>query len=278
MPAPEFASCLEAVRSTVPLVHCITNYVTVHDVANVVIACGGSPIMSDEPQDVEDITSICNALDLNIGTLNARSIEGMDLAAARARELGHPIVLDPVGAGASRLRTRTAAHLLESYPVACVRGNMSEAKALAEGASTTRGVDVAPGDAVTPGNLDEMVAFVRRFSAACGSIVAVSGAIDLVSDAGRTYVVSNGHRLMGGITGSGCMLTAVVAAYLAANPDRQLEAAAAAFAMFGLAGELAAERAERDGAGNATYSNYLIDEVCKMDAATLERGARYELR
>lgn len=268
---------LEAVRSQVPLVHCITNYVTVHDVANVLIACGGSPIMSDEPADVADITSICSALYVNIGTLNARSIEGMGVAAARAAELGHPIVLDPVGAGASALRTETAAHLLETCPVCCVRANMSEIKALAMGSSTTRGVDVAPGDAVDDANLEEMAAFVRRFSEASGAVVVASGAIDLVSDAETTYAVRNGHPLMGRITGSGCMLSGVVAAYIAANPAERLEAAAAAVSMFGLAGELAARRAERDGAGNATYSNYLIDEVFKLDAEGFANGARCEL-
>ena len=272
-----FGDKLEAVRATVPLVHCITNYVTVHDVANVVIACGGSPIMSDEPADVEDITSICGALDVNIGTLNERTIQAMALASARAQELGHPIVLDPVGAGASRLRTNTAATLLDQRAITCVRANMSEVKALASGAAATRGVDAAPGDAVTYENLDAMVAYTRDFSRACGAIVAVSGAIDLVSDAEHTYVVSNGHRLMAGITGSGCMLSAVTAAYLAANPDDRLGAVAAAFAMFGLAGKLAAERAENEGVGTATFSNYLIDAVGAMDADTLNRGALYEL-
>lgn len=272
-----FGDKLEAVRATVPLVHCITNYVTVHDVANVVIACGGSPIMSDEPADVEDITSICGALDVNIGTLNERTIQAMALASARAQELGHPIVLDPVGAGASRLRTNTAATLLDQRAITCVRANVSEVKALASGAAATRGVDAAPGDAVTYENLDAMAAYTRDFSRACGAIVAVSGAIDLVSDAEHTYVVSNGHRLMAGITGSGCMLSAVTAAYLAANPDDRLGAVAAAFAMFGLAGKLAAERAENEGVGNATFSNYLIDAVGAMDADTLNRGALYEL-
>lgn len=267
----------EAVRNTVPLVHNITNYVTVHDVANVIIAAGGSPIMSDEPDDVEDITSICGALNVNIGTLNARSIQAMVLASARAEQLGHPILLDPVGAGASRLRTQTASTLLSQRKIACVRGNMSEIKALAAGTSTTRGVDVAEGDAVTADNLDEMVRFVRQFSAASGAIVAASGVIDLVSDAERTYVVSNGHRLMGQITGSGCMLSGVVAAYLAANPADPLEAVAAAFCMYGLAGKYAADRAIEEGVGNATYSNYLIDEVFKMTVEKLEQGAIYDL-
>lgn len=269
---------MEAVRTQVPLVHCITNYVTVHDVANVLIACGGSPIMSDEPDDVVDITAICGGLCLNIGTLNQRSIEGMRRASERAQQLGHPIVLDPVGAGASALRTSTATWLLENRRVACVRGNISEIKAVCTGSSGTRGVDAAAADAVTEDNLDEMVAFVRGVASTLGAVVAASGAIDLVSDAERTYVIRNGHPLMAGITGSGCMLSAVTAAYLTANPDRPLEAVAAAFAGYGLAGERAAARATREGRGNATFSNYLIDEVSLLTPEDLAAGAKVELR
>ena len=272
-----FGERLNAVKKAAPLVHCITNYVTVHDVANVLIACGASPIMSDEPQDVEEITSICDALVVNIGTLNSQSIVGMSLATARAEKLGHPIVLDPVGAGASTLRTTTASRLLQNRSIACVRGNMSEIKALALGTAETRGVDVAACDAVTLENLDTVAAFTRDFAAKANTIVAVSGAIDLVSDARQTFVISNGHKMMSGITGSGCMLSAVVAAYLAANPEQPLAAVASAFTMFGLAGKLAAEKANELGCGNATYSNLLIDEVCKMDARTLDKGAIYEL-
>ena len=123
--------CLKNVRKQVPLVHNITNYVTVNDVANVLLACGGSPIMSDEPKDVEDITTICGGLNINIGTLNERSIEGMFLAGRRAKELGHPILLDPVGAGASKLRTETALKLMKELHPTVIRGNISEIKTLA---------------------------------------------------------------------------------------------------------------------------------------------------
>ena len=146
-------NALENVRNTTPLVHCITNYVTVNDCANALLASGGSPIMSDEPADVADITAICGGLVLNIGTLNARSIEAMHVAGARAAELGHAIVLDPVGAGASALRTDTAGELLDELPVRVVRGNMSEVKALAGASAATRGVDVNPDDVVTEENL-----------------------------------------------------------------------------------------------------------------------------
>ena len=156
---------LDNVRATTPLVHNITNYVTVNDCANALLAIGASPIMSDEPADVEDITSICGGLTLNIGTLNERSIEGMFAAGERASELGHAIVLDPVGAGASALRTRVAGDLLDKLAVSVIRGNMSEMKALAGGAAATRGVDVCPDDAVTEDNLAAGAAFARDFAA-----------------------------------------------------------------------------------------------------------------
>lgn len=267
----------QAVQDTTPLVHCITNYVTVHDVANVLIACGGSPIMSDEPRDVADIQAICGGLVANIGTLNERSIEGIAVAQKVACAQGHPIVLDPVGAGASALRTATAAQILEAGGVACVRGNISEIKALASGSSTTRGVDAAACDVVTDETIGQVAASLRALSKASGAVMAASGAIDVVSDAERTYAIRNGDPMMARITGSGCMLTAVSCAYLVANPTRPLDAVACAFAMYGLAGEMAAQRARQQGVGIATFSDYLIDAVSLMDAETLAAGARIEL-
>ena len=269
------ADALENVRSTTPLVHCITNYVTVNDCANALIACGGSPIMSDEPADVEDITSICGGLVLNIGTLNERSIEAMRVAGRRAAELGHAIVLDPVGAGASALRTDTAAGLMDALPIAVVRGNMSEIKAVSGAAAATRGVDVNPDDAVTEENLAASAAFVRGLAAKLGCVVAVTGAIDLVADADRAFAVRNGHALMGGITGTGCMLDTLIAAYVVANPDRALEAVVAAVAGWGLAGEIAAGRmGERD--GNASFRTYLIDAASLLTGEALAAGAKVE--
>ena len=141
--------CFDNVRASVPLVHNITNYVTVNDVANILLACGASPIMSDEPEDVVDITSICGGLNINIGTLNKQSIEGMFRAGRKAAELGHSILLDPVGAGASTLRTETATRLMEELPLTVIRGNISEIKTLAHGSGTTKGVDADVADALT---------------------------------------------------------------------------------------------------------------------------------
>lgn len=266
---------LDNVRATTPLVHSITNYVTVNDCANALLAIGGSPIMSDEPEDVRDITSICGGLVLNIGTLNERSIAGMFAAGERAAELGHAIVLDPVGAGASALRTQTAGDLLDKLPIAVIRGNMSEVKALAGGASSTRGVDVCPDDAVTEGNLAESAAFVRAFAAKTGAVVAVTGAIDIVADAHRAFAIRNGSALMGRITGAGCMLTCVCAAYAVANPDALLESQVAAVASMGLAGQVAQGRMGGLD-GNGSFRTYLLDALYRMDGDALEAGAQVE--
>ena len=268
---------LENVRHSVPLVHNITNYVTVNDVANILLACGGSPIMSDEPDDVADITSICGGLNINIGTLNKRSIEAMTIAGNRANELGHPIMLDPVGAGASALRTDTAVKLMSTLDLAVIRGNISEIKTLAFGSGTTKGVDADVADAVTDETLDSSVDFVKDLAKKTGSVIAVTGAIDLVSDGERCYVIRNGRPEMGKITGTGCQLSGMMTAYVTANPDEKLDAAAAAVCVMGIAGEIGWERMQ-DGDGNSTYRNRIIDAVYNMDAGTLNDRAKYEIR
>ncbi len=269
--------CIENVRKRVPLVHNITNYVTVNDVANVILACGGSPIMSDEPEDVEDITSICGGLNINIGTLNKRSIEGMYLAGAKANELGHVTLLDPVGAGASALRTNTAIGLMEKIQFTVIRGNISEIKTLASGSGTTKGVDADVADAVTDESLSNAVGFAKALAAKTRSIIAITGAIDLVADAKRCFVIRNGRPEMGKITGTGCQLSGMMAAFVTANPDATLEAAAAAVCTMGLAGEIGWSRMQ-EGDGNSTYRNRIIDAIYHMDGKTLDAGAKYEVK
>lgn len=272
-----FGSCLENVRNTAPLVHNITNYVTVNDVANVLLACGASPIMSDEPEDVEDIVSICGGLNINIGTLNKRTIEAMLVAGKRANALGHPLLLDPVGAGASALRTGTALSLLNTLRFSVIRGNISEIKTLALGSGTTKGVDADAADTVTEENLDVMVAFAEDFAKKNRAVTAITGAIDLVADSETCYVIRNGRPEMSKITGTGCQLSAIMTAYAVANPENLLEASAAAVCLMGLAGEMAFDRLLK-GEGNSTYRNRIIDAVCHIDATALEKGARYEIR
>lgn len=269
--------CLDNVRKNTPLVHNITNYVTVNDVANILLACGGSPIMSDEPEDVEDITAICGGLNINIGTLNRSSIKGMFLAGKKAKELDHIVLLDPVGAGASKLRTDTAVRLMDEIGFTAIRGNISEIRTLAFGSGTTRGVDADAADSVTEDTLEAAVGFVKDFALRSGSVIAVTGAIDLVSDGDRCYVIRNGRPEMGRITGTGCQLSGMMTAYLVANREDPAEAAAAAICVMGLAGEIGWERMQ-PGDGNSTYRNRIIDAVFNMDAATLDKGARYEVR
>ena len=269
--------CMDNVRKNVPLVHNITNYVTVNDVANILLACGGSPIMSDEPEDVEDITSVCGGLNINIGTLHQSSIEGMLLAGKKANELGHPVLLDPVGAGASRLRTDTALRIMKEIKLTVIRGNISEIKTLAYGSGTTKGVDADVADAVTEETLNDAIAFVKNCARKTSCIIAVTGAIDLVSDGEICYVIRNGRPEMGKITGTGCQLSGMMTAYVTANQEKPLEAAASAVCIMGLAGEIGWSRMQ-EGDGNATYRNRIIDAVYQMTGEDLERGAKYEVR
>ena len=270
-------NCLENVRKSTPLVHNITNYVTVNDVANVLLACGGSPIMSDEPDDVADITSICGGLNINIGTLNQPTIEAMFIAGERSKALGHIVLLDPVGAGASALRTNTAVEIMEKIKPDVIRGNISEIKTLALGSGTTKGVDADSADTVTEANLDRMVAFAKSFAARTGAVVAITGAIDLVADTDKCYVIRNGRPEMSRITGTGCQLSGLATAYAIANPDRMTEAVAAAVCMMGLAGEIGVSEMT-SGEGNSSLRNRIIDAIYNMDAETLNKGAKYEIR
>ena len=267
----------DLLRKTMPLIHNITNYVTVNDVANILLACGGSPIMSDEVEDVEDITSICNGLNINIGTLHKSSIEGMLRAGKKANDLHHPILLDPVGAGASKFRTETALKLMQELNLAVIRGNISEIKTLALGSGTTKGVDADVSDAVTEENLEQAIEFVKAFSKKTGTIIAVTGRIDLVTDGNRCYVIRNGRPEMGKITGTGCQLSGMMTAFITANPDEMLEAAAAAVCAMGLSGEIGWSRMQT-GDGNATYRNRIIDAIYNMTGDILEKGANYEIR
>lgn len=272
-----FQNMLENVRNNSPLIHNITNYVTVNDCANIVLACGASPIMADDKAEVEEITTICAGLNINIGTLNSRTIASMLIAGKRANALGHPVVLDPVGAGASKLRTETALQLLEEVSFTVIRGNISEIKTLASGSGTTKGVDADIADRVTEENIDEVVTFAKAFARKTAAVIAITGAIDIVADGEKAYCIRNGHPMMASITGTGCQLSAMMAAFVTANPGHSLEAAAAAVSAMGYAGEVAQGRLTQWD-GNATYRNYIIDAIYNMTPEMLEKGANYEMR
>lgn len=273
----DFKLILNRIRETKPLIHNITNYVTVNDCANILLACGASPIMADDIEEAAEITSICGGLNINIGTLNHNTVKSMIAAGKKANELGHPAVLDPVGAGASRLRTETALMLMGEVEFSVIRGNISEIKTLASGFGNTKGVDASASDKVTEENLESTIAFAKQFSQKTGAVTAITGAIDIVADKERAYCIRNGHPMMSSITGTGCQLSAMTAAFVTANMECVTEAVAAAVIAMGLCGEKAFERlGSLD--GNMSYRNYIIDAVYRLSPETLERGADYEVR
>lgn len=269
---------LDNLREKGALIHNITNYVTVNDCANILIACGGAPIMSDDCGEVEEITAICGGLNINIGTLNERTIKSMFLAGKKANSLSHPVLLDPVGAGASSLRTDTSSRLLDEVKFNVIRGNISEIKTLALGAGNTKGVDADVADAVTEDTIEHVVAFAKGFAKKTGAVIAITGAIDIVADTERAFVIRNGCAMMAQITGSGCMLSAMTAAFITANPEASLEPAAAAVCAMGLCGEKAFKITVDNGEGNSSFRSHLIDEVYKLNGKALDEGAKYEIR
>lgn len=273
-----FNEIMENVKSKTPLVHSITNYVTVNDCANIILACGGAPIMADDKLEVEEITSICNSLVINIGTLNERTIESMVLAGKKANELGHPVILDPVGAGASSLRTSTVFKLLEEIKFSVIRGNISEIKTVYKGSGTTKGVDADVNDAANEDNLEEVIAFAKALSARTNAVIAITGAIDIIADETKAYIIRNGHPLMSKVTGTGCMLTTVIGSYCGANTENILDATACAVAGMGLCGELAYKRISEESRGTSTYKSYIIDFVSKLDNMLLSGGIKIETR
>lgn len=271
---------LDNVRRIAPLIHNITNYVTANDVANVLLACGASPIMADEEAEAEEITAQCMGLNLNLGTPNQKKIQTMLKAGKMANKRKHVVVLDPVGVGASSFRRQAAEQLLKEIHFDAVRGNISEIRVLASlcesEENSGKGVDADNTDRVTKENLAQNIAAAKMLSQQLKTIIVITGAIDLVTDGSKCYVIKNGNPQMSRITGAGCQLSGILTAFLAANPEDKLQAAAAAVCMMGYAGELAAEKSGQSGSG--TYRVSLMDAVSCMDGDMLERGARYEIR
>lgn len=272
-----FGEILARVQQMHPLIHTITNYVTANDCANIVLACGASPIMADEEAEVQEITALCSGLSLNLGTLSKAKIPALFLSGQTANRYGIPALLDPVGAGASALRTKTALDLLQAVQFTVIRANVSEMKALVLGTGTASGVDAAICDRVTGENLSDAVSFCKAFSEKTGAIIAMTGEIDIVASRDRAYCIRNGHAMMSRVTGCGCQLSALTAAFVAASPDLPLEAAAAAVCAMGLAGQIAHKRLSSLD-GNASYRNYIIDAIYHLTPEQLQEGANYELR
>lgn len=272
-----FGEILRRVREKAPLIHNITNYVTANDCANILIACGASPIMADDPREAGEITSGCDGLNINIGTLNAQTIQAMRMASEKAFALRHPVVLDPVGVGASKLRRETVLELMRLIDFSVIRGNFSEIKTLASGKSRGKGVDIDIEDRMTEKDPDKMMDFAERFAVDNHVITALSGVTDIVTDGKKTYCIYNGHSMMAQITGTGCMLSALITAFISAVPGKKTLATASAVASMGLAGEQAFEKMKASD-GSATFRQYLIDSIFNLTPEALEKGAKYEVR
>ena len=264
-----FGEILDMVRRQTPVVHSITNYVTVNDCANMILAAGGSPIMADDAAEVEQIVALSSALVLNIGTLNARTVESMLVAGRRANALNIPVVLDPVGAGASDLRNETLRRLLQEVRFAVIKGNSSEIRFLAGEKATARGVDADQGALVSEDNLAPAARMAADLSAATGAVVIVSGRIDIVAHAQKAWAVSNGDPLMTRITGSGCMTAVVVGCCVAAAPTELPQACLCAVCAMGVAGEIASENMAAVGGGTGTYRTMLLDAMSTLDGPAI---------
>lgn len=271
----DFASPLRLVREKMPLVQCITNFVTVNDCANIILAAGGSPSMAHHPDEVEEAIQGAQALVCNMGAIE--DTPSMILAGRQANTLGKPVVLDPVAVGTTTLRRTCAAQLLESVRFSVIRGNASEIRYLAGQQAQGSGVDVSQLDVITEENLPEAVQMVKTLAATTGSVIVISGALDLVSDQTRTVVLRNGCPTMARITGSGCMLTSLIGAFCGALPQDPFSAACAAVAAMGICGEIADARRLANGTGNATFRTDLIDSVFNLTEQQCQEGARYEI-
>jgi hydroxyethylthiazole kinase len=262
MKKQQLSDLFSLVREKRPLVHHITNYVTVNDCANITLCAGGAPVMADAAEEVEEMAAVASALVLNIGTLNKVQVGSMVLAGRMANDRKIPIVLDPVGAGATQYRTKTVRRLMEELDITILKGNAGEIGVLAGAEGKVRGVD-------SHGLAGDPQTIARDFAEDEGLTVVVSGATDIVTDGKHTLLVDNGHPMMGSISGTGCMAASVTGTFAAESKDMVL-ASAAALAAFGIAGERAAACAR----GPFSFRTALFDELAALTPADLATVAR----
>lgn len=257
------ARFLNALRERRPLVHNITNFVVMNSTANALLAAGASPVMAHAAEEVAEMAALADALVLNIGTLEPAWVESMLQAGRAAARKKIPIVLDPVGAGATALRTGSALRILNEIPITILRGNPSEIMALAGGQARTRGVDAAAG-------VDAARDAARLLAGRHNLVTAVTGEVDFVTDSSRALEVANGHILLTRVTGTGCMASALVGAFAAVAGEQWMEAAAAALAFLGVC----AERAAVDARGPASFEAGLRDMMFTLTGEEADTGAK----
>ncbi len=261
MDSQKIADELAAVRSCHPLVHHITNTVTINDCANITLCAGGAPVMAAAPEEAGEMAAMAGALVLNIGTLSSAQVESMLIAGKVANVRGIPVVLDPVGAGATAMRTEACERLLSELDIAVLKGNAGEIGVLAGIGGEVRGVD-------SVGCAGDFAAVAAACARKYGTVVVMTGPEDYISDGDRTFVVRNGNPLMGRLSGTGCMTASVVGAFAAAGTD-PVESCAAACAAFGRAGERAAAQAR----GPYSFRTALFDEMANLTGEDLAAHA-----
>ncbi len=260
--AHKAAENLKNLREKKPLIHNITNYVVMNYTANALLASGASPVMAHAAEEVEEMASFAGALVLNIGTLTPYWIDSMLKAGKRANELKVPIILDPVGSGATKLRTESAKRLIDELSIHVVRGNASEVLSLAHEGSRTKGVDSIH-------SVDDAADAALILAKELNTALAITGKVDLITDGERIYRVSNGHELMGYVTGTGCTATVIIGAFLAVDPD-PVTATTTGLAYFGLAGEKAAATSQAPGG----FMIAMLDSLYTIDEKQMEKGAK----
>jgi len=268
----EISNILDDLKRIKPVVHHITNYVTANDCANIVLAIGASTVMADDPEEVEEVVSLSRALVINLGTLNKRTAESMLKAGKKANELGIPVILDPVGVGAASYRNRTAEKIIQNVKLAIIRGNISEIKAIAGLGSSTRGVDASEHDINTSKDLRYAKNISESLSEKLGCVVAITGAVDVVSDGRKTIFIRNGDKMFSSITGAGCMCTSLIGTFCAVNRN-YLTAASAGILALCIAGEKAIENLTGTEFGSGNFRTSLIDSVFRLQGNDfVERG------
>ncbi|EIW20534.1 MULTISPECIES: hydroxyethylthiazole kinase [Pelosinus] len=259
----KISDSLITVKTKKPLVHHITNYVTVNDCANITLTIGASPVMADDIGEVEEMVSFASSLVLNIGTLNSRSIESMLAVGKKAKERGIPIVFDPVGVGATSLRTATAKRIIEEVGPSVIRGNMSEMKILAGLEVQIKGVDSTADE-------EDGKTVAKLLSKKLNCVIAITGKQDIIAQGDRVCLIDNGHPILSQVTGTGCMATSLVASFCGATEDWFVGAAAGIMIM-GLAGELA-QQSLQAGEGIGTFRMRLFDAVWAMTPELMKKG------
>lgn len=265
------------IQRIAPVVHNISNYVTATDCANMTLACGGSPTMADDPEEVAEVASACHASVINMGITSSYFEESMLRTGHANNETGHPLILDPVGAGGSTRRNTLLETLMNHLHFSVIRGNISEIKFIGDKSSSARGVDADTADLASESNVLEIATYAKTLSARLDTIIAISGPIDVVADATTAYLIRNGHPMMSRITGTGCMLSSAIGVFAAANPDHLLEATTVAISAYGYAGELAYEKTMKTKGGTGSLRTFLIDYMSNMNHDIFQKGAKITL-